>query len=103
MPVALRDQGGAQLILPGYNSAAMAKIFVPREEMEYARLLGDYCLAVNDSYQKLVSYGIDSKEFQEANAQAIELCAKMRRIEAPTKPLEIVGTRLNGDLAAIGN
>lgn len=81
----------------------MAKTFAPSEEIEYARLFGDYCLAVNDSYQKLVSYGIDSREFREANAQVTELRAKMRRIESPTKPLGIVGTRMNDDLAAIGN
>ncbi len=81
----------------------MAKTFAPSEEMEYARLFGDYCLVVNDSYQKLVSYGIGSMEFRKANAQATELCAKMRRIEAPTKPLEIVGTHLSDDLATMRN
>jgi hypothetical protein len=81
----------------------MGKTFAPSEEMEYARLFGDYCLAVNDSYQKLISYGIDSREFREANAQAVELCTKMRRIEPPAKPLGIVGARLSDDLTAIGN
>lgn len=81
----------------------MGKTLAPSEEIEYARLFGDYCLAVNDSYQKLVSYGIDSREFREANAKATTLCAKMRKIEEPATPLRNVDARSTDDLTVLRN
>lgn len=81
----------------------MGKTFAPSEEIEYARLFGDYCLAINDSYQKLVSYGIESREFREANAQALGLCAKMRKIEEPSRSLGVGGARSNDDLNLLSN
>lgn len=81
----------------------MGKRLAPSQEIEYARLFGDYCLAVNDSYQRLISYGFDSREFWEANAKAIALCAKMRRMEEPVAPLGIVVTRSSDDVTALAN
>ena len=52
-------------------------------QWRYGQLYGDYCLAVADSYQKLVQFGISSEEFREAKARAeglkVQVDALIRR------------------------
>jgi hypothetical protein len=59
----------------------MAERVPVTKEREYASLYGDYCLAINDSYKKLIWYGMESREFREANARANSLRAQMGSIQ----------------------
>jgi hypothetical protein len=65
------------------NISAITETAVsPGEESEYGRLYGAYCLAINDSYNKLLLYGMSSREFQEANTRVNALWAGMQKFES---------------------
>ena len=59
----------------------MTKILTPEEGREYLRLFGEYRRATNDAYEALKRFGMESKEFAAADAEAGKYWSQLRAMQ----------------------